>query len=214
MLWEGKMLLYLYRVSIVTFIVLGMFGRLAIGSEKNEYTNPTVGFKVTKPSTWNYISAETITTNRENIRLKDEDLRAAIRERATPPLVAMTKYKEPYDDLNPTISIVFRPAGSLQGKPATEIMSAVVRTMQNALHDFKFIREIHETEISGLKASHMRATYRISNKEGRDFSVVSRMWMVPRGAFIFLIGMSGPRSGQDVSEAEFDQVLQSIKIEK
>jgi len=209
-----NMLIKLYRASILSILVLCMLGRLAIGSEKNEYTNPTAGFQITKPNSWTFLSIETIAANRENIRLKDEELRVAIRERATAPLVVIAKHEEPYGDLNPTISIVLRPAGSLQGKSATEIMSTVVLPMQNALQDFIFIREIHETEVSGLKASHMRATYRISNKEGRDFKVVSRMWMVPRGAFIFLIGMSGPESGPDVTEAEFDKVLQTIKIEK
>jgi hypothetical protein len=204
----------LYRASIVSFLVLCTFGQTAIGTENNDYTNPTAGFRITKPSSWTYLSMETITSNRENIRLKDEELRAAIRERATAPLVVMAKHQEPYDDLNPTIQVVLRPLGSLQGKPTTEIMEAAVRPMQNAFHDFKFIRDIHETEVSGLKASHMRASYTISNKEGRDFRVVSRMWMVPRGTFIFLIGMSGPESGSDVSEDEFGRVLKSIKIEK
>jgi hypothetical protein len=208
------MLINLYRASIVSFLVLCTFGRVAIASEKNEYKNPTAGFQITKPDSWTFMTIETIVTNRENIRIRDEELRAAIRERGTAPLVVMAKHEEPYDDLNPTIQVVLRPVGPLQGQPATEIMATAVRPMENAFHEFKFLREIHETEISGLKASHMRATYTISNKEGRNFRVVSRMWMVPRGAFVFLIGMSGPESGPDVSEAEFDHVLKSIKIEK
>lgn len=208
------MTLKLYRASIISFIVLCAFGRLAIANEKNVYINPTAGFQIAKPDSWNFMSIEKFTANRENIRLKDEELGVAIRERASAPLVAITKHEEPYDDLNPTITVVLRPVGPLQGKPATEIMAFAVRPMQNAFHDFKYIRDIHEIEISGLKASHMQASYTISNKEGRNFKVVSRMWMVPRGAFIFLIGMSGPESGPDVSGAEFDHVLKSIKIEK
>lgn len=208
------MLSILSRASISAFLIVCTFGQAAIGSEKDDYTNPTAGFRITKPSSWVYLSTETIAANRENIRLKDEELRAAIRERATAPLVVMAKHKEPYDDLNPTVQIVLRPLGVLQGKPTTEIMEVAVRPMQNAFHDFKFIRDIHETEVSGMKSSHMRATYTISNKEGRNFRVVSRMWMVPRGSFIFLIGMSGPESGPDVSEKEFAQVLKSIQIEK
>jgi hypothetical protein len=37
--------------------------------------------------------------------------------------------------------------------------------------------------------------------------------MIPRGKFVFMVGMSGPQRGPYVSEKEFAQVLASIMIE-
>jgi hypothetical protein len=47
-----------------------------------------------------------------------------------------------------------------------------------------------------------------------QFKVRTRIWVVPRGPFMFLIGMSGPADGPDVSEEEFTTALASIQIEK
>jgi hypothetical protein len=60
----------------------------------------------------------------------------------------------------------------------------------------------------------MRASYTMKNGEGQEFKVLSRMWLVPRGAFAFLIGMSGPQEGPDMSESEFAAALASIDIRK
>jgi hypothetical protein len=38
--------------------------------------------------------------------------------------------------------------------------------------------------------------------------------MVPRGNNMFIVSMSGPQEGSDVSEESFSEILESIKIEK
>jgi hypothetical protein len=40
------------------------------------------------------------------------------------------------------------------------------------------------------------------------------MWLVPRGAFMFFMGMNGPQDGPDVSESEFAEALASVSIQK
>jgi hypothetical protein len=49
--------------------------------------------------------------------------------------------------------------------------------------------------------------------EGTEYASRSRIWLVPRGQFMFLIAMTGPQDGPDVSEEEFSTVLASIDIE-
>ena len=74
--------------------------------------------------------------------------------------------------------------------------------------------DITEAQPSGLAAAHVRATYTMKNRDGAEFKVPTRFWVVPRGAFLFLIGMSGPQLGPDVSEADFAAALASISIRK
>jgi hypothetical protein len=38
-----------------------------------------------------------------------------------------------------------------------------------------------------MKAASMRARYTVANPEGREFKTLSRMWLVPRGKFMFMI---------------------------
>jgi hypothetical protein len=59
----------------------------------------------------------------------------------------------------------------------------------------------------------VRATYTLKNAAGQEFDVLSRLWLIPRGGLMFLVGMSGSQAGADVSEAEFTSVLSSIDIQ-
>ena len=53
-------------------------------------------------------------------------------------------------------------------------------------------------------------------KAGEVFKnpVLARTWVVPRGKVMFLIGMSGTITGEDVAEAEFLSALRSVQIER
>jgi len=83
---------------------------------------------------------------------------------------------------------------------------------QSAPH-FKLEGEISETKISGRAAAHFRARLVIVRvDQERSFAVLNRSWIVPMGTQMLVIAMSGPPDGEDVSEAEFAQILRSIEI--
>ncbi|MBN2383950.1 hypothetical protein JXQ70_13825 [bacterium] len=118
------------------------------------------------------------------------------------------------DDFNTTIQVIFRPLGQLQGTPPVEILKLMVPTIQRVAKDFVFVDEIQETKISELNAAYMKAQYTMSNQENRSFNVVSRMMVIPRGAYMFMISMSCKADATDNAEAMLDSMLKSIKIEK
>lgn len=178
------------------------------------FNNPTVGFSIEKPDGWHYLTTQQISESRKNIRMNDEELKEAVQRYATAPLVAMSRYLEPYDDLNTTVQVVFRPLGQLHEAPPTEILKLMVPTIQRVVTDFVFLDKIQETNVSGLDAAFMRAKYVMSNQENRTFNVISRMVIVPRGAYMFMISMSCKADNTDNSEAMLISVLNSIKIEK
>jgi hypothetical protein len=181
--------------------------------DENSFTSVTAGFSICKPEGWNFLTAEEVAANRAVARLKDEELEKQIRERANAPLVAIMRFPEPYDDLNPSIQVMFRPLGQLAGTPAVEVMKFVFGQLQGSFADFTFVEEIHETELGGQTAAHGRAKYTVANDEGREFPTLSRFWLICRGSFMFMISMSGPQEGPNVSEEEFEQVAASIVIQ-
>ena len=183
----------------------------AQGGERLE--NATAGIALTKPPGWQIASLEAVQENRGRVRLADAELQQALQTRATAPLFVFTKHQEPYPALNPSIQITMRPSGSLAGMAPTALLKTAVTAMQRALPDFKYLTPIRATRVSGWPAATLRATYTLNTASG-SHPVVTRIWLVPRGAFMFLIGMSGPPDGPDVSEAEFTQTLASIEIQK
>lgn len=180
----------------------------------NRFHSPTAGFTVVKPAAWQFASMEQVATNRAIARLKDKELEEQIRQKANAPLVVILKHPEPHDALNPSVQVMVRPVGPLEGKTAVELMRLVVPTIQRAMADFEFVDAIRETQVGDMPAAYMKAKYTVANPEGREFKTLSRLWIVPRRSFMFLISASGPQTGPDVSETEFKAILDSIQIDK
>ena len=182
--------------------------------DTNRFHSPTAGFTIIKPKDWQFASAQQIATNRATARLKDKELEELIKQRASAPLVVVTKHQEPHDDLNPSVQVIMRPLGQLEDRSAVELMGMVVPTLQRAMADFTFVEQVKQTKVGEVPAAYLKAKYTVANPEGREFKTLTRMWVVPRGAFMFMISMSGPQEGSDVSEREFSAILESIKIDK
>jgi hypothetical protein len=186
----------------------------APASDTNRFHSPTAGFTITKPAGWQFATMEQVAASRAVARLKDKELEAQIRQRANAPLVVITKHPEPHDDLNPSTQVMVRPLGQLEGKSAVELMRLIVPGIQRAMADFTFVEAIQETKVGGMPAAYMKAKYTVANPEGKEFKTLARTWILPRGSFMFMISMSGPQEGAEVSEAEFKAILDSIKIEQ
>lgn len=181
-------------------------------ADENRFHSPTVGLELTKPDSWVYMRADQIEENRSQIRLDDEEFERLLREQASLPLVAIAKYPEPHDSLNPTVQVGVRRAGDFASLTPVEILRGIVGQLQQAFSDFEFVVPVSETEVSGLAGARFVATYTLRRENG-TFPVKGRIWLVPRGAVHFMIGMSGSPEGEDMAEEEFERVLASIVIE-
>lgn len=183
-------------------------------SGPERFENATAGIALLRPANWQTASLQTVQENREQVELSDKELQAALVKVATAPLFVFMKHPEPHAGLNPSIQVTLRSLGPMAGSSPTALMKVAVDTMRKAIPDFAFVTEITDTQISGLAAAHMRATYTMRTRDGSAFKVLSRLWVVPRGPFMFVIGMSGPQEGPDVSESEFAGTLASIDIRR
>jgi hypothetical protein len=156
--------------------------------------------------------SQQVMTNRSKVRLADSELEAGL-QRATAPLFVFSKYEEPHATLNPTVQIVLRPRPPSLGSP-TALLAVATTTLKRAFADFAFVDPIQEVEVAGMKAAYMKAAYTLRTAGAAEHRVVSRTWLVPRGAFMLLIGMSGTADGADACDLEFATALNSIVIEK
>ena len=172
-------------------------------SDTNRFHSPTAGFTIVKPKDWHFASAEETAKNRAIARLKDKEIEEQMRHRASAPLIVITKHKEPIEDLNPSVQVIMRPLGQLQGRSALELMTNFVAPS---------VEKVKETKIAGHSSAYLKAKYTVGNADGVEFGTLTRMWIIPRGAFLFMLSMSGPQEGPDVSEKEFAAILDSIKI--
>jgi hypothetical protein len=144
------------------------------------------------------------------VRLSDSEFQQAMVARSALPIIALMKYPEPFEGLNPSVQITLRQA--LKGTP-TQLLTAALATMRRAFADLSIVQPVEATTVSGLPAAGVRVTYTLRTTT-QSVPVLSRLWLVPRGSLMFLIGMSGAQSGPEVCEAEFAKALQSIHIDR
>ena len=189
----------------------GVFQLRAVAQER--FGNATAGISIVPPSGWHVTSMQDVFSNRAQLRLPDAQLQAGM-QRATAPLFVFSKYQEPYPQLNPTVQVVLRPLPSSLPASPTALLRIATETLRKAFPDFTFVAPIQDAQVSGLRAAYMKAAYTLRTADKRSHRVLARTWLVPRGSFMFLIGMSGATEGADVSEAEFAAALESIAIEK
>jgi hypothetical protein len=197
----------------VTSVMLAVLA-LPFGTRAQERVgNATAGISIVPPSGWHVTSMQEVMNNRSRVRLPDAQLEAGL-QRATAPLFVFSKYQEPHATLNPTVQVVLRPRPASLPTSATPLLRIATVTLQKAFPDFAFVDPIQDVQVSGMSAAYMKATYTLRTADQREHRILSRTWLVPRGSFMFLIGMSGATDGDDVCQAEFAAALKSIAIDK
>jgi hypothetical protein len=199
--------------AIITVLTLVSFSAL-MAAEKDTYENPTIGFSITKPADWHFMTAEQNAENLKRTQLKDEAFQKLVQKYANAPLVAITKYEEPYDDLNPSLKVNIRPLGNFKADQPMAILELITKQFESLFEDYKVITAPKEIKVAGLKAAYLKVHYSLKIPDGRSFPTCSELWIVPRGKHFFMIGAGTRQDEKTGKREELQQILKSVKIDK
>jgi hypothetical protein len=194
------------------YLTLTLVAAIAIPSlaAQERVVDPRAGIELSRPSGWHDATAAQVQANRERVRLPDRELERALQTRSALPVLVFMKYPEPHAGLNPSIQVTLRAA--LRGAP-TDLLASSLDVMRRGFPDFRVVSPVQPATVGGLPGAAVIVTYTLASTGGNRFPVRSRLWLVPRGNLMFLIGMSGATDGEDVAEAEFRTALESIRID-
>ena len=192
---------------MVGLAMVAVLSAPAYGQDRIENTN--AGISLDRPEGWQTATAADVQANRERVRLSDLEFQRAMVTRSALPIIVLMKYPEPLAGLNPSIQITLRQA--LKGTP-TQLLTSALATMKRGFADLSIVQPVEATTVAGFPAAQVRVSYTLRT-DTQSAPVLSRLWLVPRGSLMFLIGMSGAQSGPDLCESEFDAVLRSIHID-
>lgn len=176
------------------------------------FNNPTAGFQLKRPAQWHFATAAQHMENLKAIKLNDEEFHAAMQKYSTAPLVAMMKYPEPFDDVNPSFKVNLKPYGELRGKSPTEIISLFVPQLSKMFKDFSLVQPPTEAVVSGIKSGYIRMNYALEIPDGRTFPTTSELWIVPHGDYYFIIGAGTRQDEKTGSREEIKRILKTVKI--
>lgn len=199
------------KPSLLLFVFAALLGT-SVSFASDRFESPTAGVSFTKPRTWVFASVQAAQENREKLRLSDSELEQKIKTQATPPLAVVMKHPEPYPDLNPSFQLGLRPLGALEGRSATQLLELIVPTLKAAFSDFEIVAPIAAATVGGLPAARVGIRYTLETTDGGAFPTRSDMIVVPRGKFMFFLGM-GRKPDDDVAEKEQSEILESLSIQ-
>lgn len=176
------------------------------------YESDELGFRMGVPGDWVVQNSEMVLANRARIDAGGPILQRRFQQ-ATLPIFVATRFPDGYDDINPTVQVVYRPLPEPDA-PVAQVLEKLLAGMGMILPEFRLVSRPEETAVSGLSAARARAAYALFGDEDRRFDIVGRMWIVPRDDMMFMISMSGPAHGENGSEEIFSGMVESIEIQR
>jgi hypothetical protein len=204
--------------QLSTFLMLLVFGMFAActttpdgPAPSDTFSDAGLGFNITKPSDWHFISGEMLKADRNTIRLSDAELEQLAKRNANAPLVVFTRYPEPYPTLNPSASVTLATM-PMEKMPPKYALSLSIEMTKQAYPDLEIVEPVRDHEVDVIQGAYTKVKYTVTFADGQTFPTMVRMWIVPRGNIMFVIGMTSPPEGPDVSEEAFQEILKSIKI--
>lgn len=180
--------------------------------DANTFSSVTFGFEITKPADWHFMTAEEHYENLRRTDLKDEEFQELMIKYSTAPLVAMTKYREPYEDLNPSIKINVKPYGQFRGMDAKDILAIIVPQLESLFEDFEIVQGPADGRVAGIKSGYVRMHYSLSAPDGTVYPTASELWVVPNGDYFFMIGVGTRQDEKTGKRKEIRKILKTIKI--
>lgn len=201
-----------YMKTLKILVLMFVAASSAFADSSNEFESVTVGFKVTRPPDWQFITAEENLDNLKKIELSDAEFQQLMLKYSTAPLVAMMKYPEPFDDLNPSFKVTIKPLGQLKDADPKKILELLLPQLQQVFDDFNLDQKPTDTKVAGLAAAYMRIHYSLAIPDGRTFPTTSELWIVPRGDYFFMIGAGTRQDEKTGSRDEIREILDSVVI--
>lgn len=192
--------------------LLGGIAAHAAEGTPDRFRNTTAGFEVIKPAGWHYATAAQNQENLKGVKLSDAELQAALQQYATAPLVVMTKYPEPYADVNPSFKVTLKPFGSMKGVPPVQLLGAMVPQFQKAFRQVAIVQPPVAVDVAGIRSAYARMHYTMDTQGGPSFALSSELWIVPHGDYFFMLGAGTRQDEKNGSRREIAEILNTIRI--
>lgn len=197
---------------LLSLALTGLLPNRLLAADENVYHQPTLGITIIKPDAWHFITSEEVLQNLRKTQFEDELLEALVKKFPQKPIVTLTKYKEPYDDLNPSIKVNVKPLRNLSASDPVSILKIASSNLRKAYSNLEYVTKPTETEFADMKAAYLCIDYDLTLKDGRVFPTRSELWVIPRGKLFFMIGIGTRQDEKTGTREEVKNILETMQI--
>lgn len=204
-------------MKLIKHVVLALavgFGTSAVqASEADLFRSPTQGVELVKPEGWHYLTIDDLVEGRKNIELKIKADEESSSGEAATTVVSIAKYQEPYDDVNPGVSVSITPTGMLEGAHPRDIINLGLAAYPLLFDDFKVVEPVQETEFHGHPAYTVSYVVTMRLKDGTALPLQATEWFVPRAGYALNVTASARQDEANGTMKEVMAVLETLKID-
>ena len=181
--------------------------------ENNVFDNPFYGIKISKPQNWKFEKYQNLLKVDTQYIYKNEELSRAINKSPVMYCVIITKYSEPYNDINPTLKIT--PIALKDGVKADPyfILDTYLSSMKELVFEFEIIQDVKKTvSFNGNVFYQVKSKYGLKDNHGKLIYIRSSITIIIRESIIFIIQTTCKNEGEDMTDKEFDDIIHSISF--
>lgn len=182
--------------------------------EGDVFRSATAGIEITKPAEWRFITAQENADNLGRMEFEDSSFAELAKRYASAPLVAMMKYPEPHDGLNPSIKLNIKPYGQIKGIDSKQLLGLVASSLASVFRDFEVAQVPTDVVMAGHPGAYLKINYTLVTADGAEYPTTSQLWIIPRGDFYFMIGAGISQGDEEGAGKEVNDILGSLVIAK
>lgn len=202
-------------ILILVFLPCGGCNSPDHADNNMEVVNPNetqlFGLSISKPTSWDSITAEESKDRISMTKLEDDDIRTLVMLYASRPIVSLVKerWKIPL----PAVQITVNPKENSPDISATDILIGFTKIGPNAFKNYAVINQPKEIEIDGHKAAYMKVHYTGESwSDANQYPVSYETWIVLRKGYFFMISAVSSQSEDDKIRSEIASIIKSIKL--
>ncbi len=211
-------------VSLLAFGLVGATSGFEESRQSNKFFNRDVGFALTKHPDWHFLNLDnaeiwmTSPDNSEEGKLKLKQHIQSLREQEATTGMAplfIAKHEEPYPDLNPTIKVSLHYIDDLPKDVSPLAIAAVMaKSVSENNEGFKMMDRIRLVRVSNFKAGYLSFTLDGELNSGEKKAAMNQVYLIPRGKYVFEITISTPLKCDVNTDADLEEMMESIFILK
>lgn len=180
----------------------------------NYYSCPAFGFRIAQPQGWEVLPAQWVHAYLGRAAPTSEALATLLQEAQThEPFLLMHKPAEDPMLAMPTVQCKATPIAAMMAQGSmSDLLKSIEAKMLTAFPDFAVSLLSDEYLVAGSMGGRMIASMSVKNAEGQSFHCISESLFLPTKRFLFIIGMSATSDPQRRPEADFQEMVRSIRL--
>lgn len=178
------------------------------------YTRPALGFRIAQPEGWEVLPTPWVHSYLGRAAPTSAALaRLLLQAQTHEPFLLMHKPAEDPGLAMPTVQCkaTSMAAMAAQGSMA-DLLRNITEKMAGAFPDFDVSFTSDEYLVAGSTGGRMVASMSVKNADGQSFHCLSESLFLPTKKFLFMIGMSATSDPQRRPEADFRDMIRSLRL--